>query len=251
MNTSTKARTSSENISSKRADSQSSDSPDLISLPSFLPSPFSSSQLTSSFFHTLLDSEQTNLSTKSTTFSLLQTIGDRLIPRYDLTSRPIILFCQIFEIAFGMSHWNLKAIDRNGAEHVWEVTNIGRALSKLEPLVVEKLSIGVKTTQRKMSGRMITMANEETPGEGLVVDKSIQQLDDFILNYSKGKNFHILESKAWNCQRFTAEVMWWASGSLERIPIPTINQDPSNMALDPWGNEKADRGINDSKCALS
>jgi hypothetical protein len=150
-----------------------------------------------------------------------------------------------------MAHWNLKAVDRNGAEHIWEVTNIGRALSKLEPLVVEKLSIGVKTTQKTLSGRVITSANDEIPSTGLVVEKSIQELDEFVLNYSKGKNFHILESKAWNCQRFTAEVMWWATGSLENIPRPKVNQDPSNMALDPWGNEKVNRGVNDSKCLLS
>jgi hypothetical protein len=200
----------------------------------------------------LQDSEQTNLSkSKSTTFSLLQSIGDNLIPPYDLTSIPIVISCQSFEIAFGMSHWNLKAIDKNGAEHVWEVINVGRALSKVEPLVVEKLPIGVKTTQRLISGRVITNANEEFPSDGIVVNKSIQEMDEFILNYAKGKNFHILDSNCWNCQRFTAEVMWWASDSLDRIPKPKINQDPANMALDPWGNEKQNRGIKESQCLLS
>jgi hypothetical protein len=211
------------------------------------------SHLTASFFHMLQDSEQTNLSkSKSTTFSLLQSIGDNLIPPYDLTSIPIQISCQSFEIAFGMSHWNLKAIDKNGAEHIWEVMNVGRALSKVEPLVVEKLPIGVKTTQRLLSGRVITNANEEFPSEGILVNKSIQQMDEFIMNYARLKNFHILDSNCWNCQRFTSEVMWWASESLDhRIPKPTINQDPANMALDPWGNEKQNRGIKESQCIVS
>lgn len=174
-----------------------------------------------------------------------------MIPPYDLTSKPITIFCQSFDLAFGMCHWNLKAIDRNGAEHVWEVTNIGRALSKVEPLVVEKLPIGVKTTQRSFSGRVITIANEEIPTNGIVVDKSIEELDAFIQNYAKGKNFHMIESNAWNCQRFTAETMWWASNSLENIPKPKINQDPANMALDPWGNEKPNRGVKNSQCAIN
>lgn len=198
-----------------------------------------------------MDNEHSNLNTKFITFSLIQSIGDRLIPPYDLTSKPVTISCQMFDIAFGMSHWNLKAIDRNGAEHVWEVINMGRALSKIEPLVVEKLPIGVKTTQRLPSGRAITSVSDEQPIDGIIVNKSINELDEFITNYVKGKNFHILDTKTWNCQRFTSEVMWWASNSLDKVPIPKINQDPYNMALDPWGNEKPNRGTRSSKCIIN
>ena len=198
-----------------------------------------------------MDNEQSNLTKKSITFSLIQSIGDSLIPPYDLTSTPITISCQMFDIAFGMSHWNLKAIDRSGAEHVWEVVNVGRALSKIEPLVVEKLPIGVKTIQRLQSGRAITNISDEQPPNGIIVHKSINELDSFIMNYSKGKNFHVFDSNTWNCQRFTSEVMWWASNSLDQLPIPKINQDPYNMGLDPWGNEKTNRGTRTNKCILS
>lgn len=199
----------------------------------------------------MVNGELGTFSSKSMTYSLIQSIGDQLIPPYDLTSTPVTISCQMFDISLGMSHWNLKAIDRNGAEHVWEVVNIGRALSKAEPLVVEKLPVGVKTNQRLQSGRPITTVNEEYPIEGIVVNKSITELNEFILNYSKMKNFHVMDSHSWNCQRFTYEVMWWASGSMDNLPIPKVDQDPYNMAPDPWGNEKQNRGIKNKKCIIS
>jgi hypothetical protein len=182
--------------------------------------------------------------------SLLKKIGTRIAPVYDNSSRPIKLYVQVFDVMLGAQHWNLLAVDRYGISHVWEVANPGRPLAGPEPLVVEKLDEGMKTRMHRLGSSSFARFLNETPEGGLEASLSVTEMDVFLKDYAKGKNYHMHKNNCWNCQRFTAEALWWATGSLDRIPQPQSNQDPTNMAPDPWGRDKPNKGSDKGDCLV-